>query len=396
MIALTEKQEKGLDLAVQRYINGERITVIAGFAGTGKSTLVQFIVAALGIPSDKVVYAAYAGKAALVLKRKGCPNAMTLHRLIYKSVRTGNGKFTHIPKASLDRPYKLIIVDEISMVPDNMMQLLLKFNVHIIALGDPFQLPSFSKDNGLLKNPHVFLTEIMRQSADNEIIDFSFKLRESKPIEIFKGNDLQILNKSAVVDGMYTWADQIICATNKTRFDINNVVREMQGRGKEIEDGDKMICLSNYWGEINELGDALVNGTTGIVSNISIKFDHDLGENRIHCDFTPDFYDEVDMFLGDVVYRDITLDHKLLHTNVASFDWDNLKNYPLRIRRDLDNFIPKEFAFGHAITCHKSQGSEYSKVLLIEEGFPFPKKEHYRWCYTGATRASEKLVVIKK
>ena len=56
---------------------------------------------------------------------------------------------------------------------------------------------------------------------------------------------------------------------------------------------------------------------------------------------------------------------------------------------------PKEFAFSYAITGHKAQGSEYNKVLVIEERFPFDKEEHKRWLYTGITRASDKLVVVK-
>ena len=78
-------------------------------AGTGKSTLVKYIVAALDIDEADVCYVAFTGKASLVLKEKGCPNAMTAHRLLYKSFPRRDGTFAHIPKYPLDWPYKLIV-----------------------------------------------------------------------------------------------------------------------------------------------------------------------------------------------------------------------------------------------------------------------------------------------
>ena len=74
------KKRKG---GIQRYKNKEPYTVISGYAGSGKSTLVKFIISALGLYNEDVAYIAYTGKAALVLKEKGCPNATTAHRLLY-------------------------------------------------------------------------------------------------------------------------------------------------------------------------------------------------------------------------------------------------------------------------------------------------------------------------
>lgn len=60
------------------------------------------------------------------------------------------------------------------------------------------------------------------------------------------------------------------------------------------------------------------------------------------------------------------------------------------------NMVPEQFTYGYAITGHKSQGSEWDKVLVIEEGFPYKEEEHKRWLYTVATRAAKKLVIIRK
>ena len=94
---LTKKQEEGLDIAVSRYKRKEPYTCIAGYAGTGKSTLVKFIVSALDIDPNLVCYVAFTGKAALVLKEKGCPNAMTAHKLLYQSYPRNDGTFYHKP-----------------------------------------------------------------------------------------------------------------------------------------------------------------------------------------------------------------------------------------------------------------------------------------------------------
>ena len=85
-ITLTKKQALGLDIAVKRFYDNEKYTVISGYAGTGKSTLVKFIVQALPVDPEDVVFATFTGKAAQVLISKGNTNAMTLHRLLYDSV----------------------------------------------------------------------------------------------------------------------------------------------------------------------------------------------------------------------------------------------------------------------------------------------------------------------
>ena len=264
---LNKKQEEGLKIAVRRYTQGEKYTVIAGFAGTGKTTLVSFIIDALHVDEEDVAYVSFTGKAAEVLRKKGNPNAMTLHKLLYDSIPRATGGFFRKPKIHIG--YKIVVVDEISMVPKELLSLLFKHKVHVICLGDPFQLPPIDKDadNHLLDHPHIFLDEIMRQEAESEIIQLTMKIRNNEPIDFFQGNEVQILPKSELNTGMLLWADQILTATNAQRLSINKQVRSLLGYGSEPTNGDKVICLRNYWEDFNVNGDPLVNGTIGTLSN---------------------------------------------------------------------------------------------------------------------------------
>lgn len=215
-----------MKIAVARYKSKEPWTCIAGYAGTGKSTLVKFIISALNLNPDDVTYIAYTGKAALVLKEKGCPNAMTAHRLLYQSYPRNDGTFFHKPKRPLDYPYKLIVVDEVSMLPKELWDLLLSHRIPVIALGDPGQLEPIGEDNGILKQPHIFLDEIMRQAQESEIIRLTMDIRDKKPLQLFKGNEVQVYEPYELNNGMLDWADQILCGKNVTRKYLNHLRRQ--------------------------------------------------------------------------------------------------------------------------------------------------------------------------
>ena len=132
--------------------------------------------------------------------------------------------------------------------------------MHIIALGDPFQLPPIGEDNGILAEPHVFLDEVMRQALESDIIKLSMDIRAGKPLQLMDGNDVKVISKDQVVAGMYTWADQILCGKNATRRMINAQMRQLLGHGEEPQVGDKVICLKNYWDTETDMTDALEIG----------------------------------------------------------------------------------------------------------------------------------------
>ena len=390
---LTKKQEQGLKLCIEKYLNGERYCVISGYAGAGKSTLVKIIVQNLpGIdPEEDVVYACFTGKAAQVLLKKGNKNVTTLHKLLYESIPRPDGKtFIHKPVPKID--YKIVVVDEISMAPKNLIDLLFTHNVFVIALGDPFQLPPVDKDqdNGLLTFPDIFLDEIMRQELDSEIIQLSMKIRNHQPIKYFEGKEVIVMPKKNLTTGVLQWADQILVGTNVIRTSINNQMRNLLGHGNKPENGDKVICLRNYWDIIAKNGDPLVNGTIGYIHNAYETYNKlpswAGGKNIkvLRADFISD---------SNANFSNLQLDEKQILTGERCLDYRTI--YKLNSNWRTQNLVPMEFTYGYAITGHKSQGSEWDNVLVLEENFPFEKEEHARWLYTCVTRASEKLVLVR-
>ena len=389
---LTTKQEEGLREAVERYRRGEKYTVISGYAGSGKSTLVRFIVAALNIPEEKIAYVAYTGKAAKVLAQKGCPNATTAHKLLYYAKPMPNGGYKFTPKPTIE--YPVVIVDEVSMLPRSMWELLLRHPAYIIACGDPGQLPPVDKTeaNDVLARPHVFLDEIMRQAQESEIIRLSMHVREGRPLSTFEnaGEQVKVIRKSDLVEGMYRWADQILCATNRTRIDINNLVRKMRGYGPEPCTEDKIISLRNHWDLLSSAKAPLTNGSIGTLS----KF--------IHADmiFPPRlFIPPVDCLLSEMTTEDgdtftgLYIDYKALITGEKTLT-PQLEYKVVKAKDGPEP--PLEFAYAYAITTWKAQGSEWDKVLGFEESFPFDREEHKKFLYTMVTRAKEKLVIVQK
>ena len=304
---------------------------------------------------------------------------MTAHKLLYKSIPQDDGSFWHVPKRPLDKHYKLIIVDEVSMMPLAMWNLLLSHRIPIIALGDPFQLEPIGEDNGVLKNPHIFLDEIMRQAKESEIIRLTMDIRDGKPISLFKGNEVQVLAQSELNSGMLSWADQILCGKNDTRKGINACRRKELFN---IEDpipieGDKIICLRNNYEKASVWDESpLVNGMIGTIQDIKIRNNVPFVGTSMVADFKID----------TDIFEDLNFDYNRFITGVGFMEGKSIKKVPRKWR-------PIEFDFGYCITTHKAQGSQYDRVLVLEEYLR--GGQHDRWLYTACTRSAEKLVVIK-
>ena len=188
---------------------------------------------------------------------------------------------------------------------------------------------------------------------------------------------------------MYGWADQIIVAKNATRRNINSRMRTMLfGVEDEVPvEGDKIICLRNAWETVTEAGDVLVNGTIGTISNIHYNKYHPFLKPQMTANFlSDDNIEDLDYCPQDVYFRNLNIDYKLLTAGEPTVTEKNFRRFPKEFR-------PLTFDYGYCITCHKAQGSEYDKVLVFEEYLK--GGDHDRWLYTAATRAKEKLVIVR-
>lgn len=386
-------QEQALKIAIKRYKDKELYTCISGPAGSGKSTLIKFIIAALNLNEEEVAYATFTGKAAQVLKNKGCKNAITLHKLLYKAFPNKDGTFSFVPKETLDEDYKLVVIDEISMVSKTLWDLLLTHRIHILCLGDEAQLPPIisDEDNHILDKPHYHLTEILRQAQESEIIRLATHIREGKSINSFQASNQQvmILNRGQLTEGHYLWADQILCAKNDTRNSLNLQMRNILKYPEEPTINDKIISLRNHWDEVSNLENPLTNGCIGVLSEYEKKqiwlpqYIYKEPLTILVANFN---IDDLESF------NSITIDYNQLLTGNKTIT--SRQEYLMNKNKQCPN-APYDFAYAYAITVWKAQGSEFGKVLLFEENFPFDRLEHQKYLYTGVTRASDKLVLVR-
>lgn len=379
--------------------NSEHLYLTNDCIVTHNTTLVKFITNALSAfgvdPQEDIVYCAYTGKAVEVLRQKGNSNCKTAHKLLYKTIPTPSGKFIYEPVEYI--PEKVVVVDECSMLPMDMAKLLLSYNVYVIFCGDPGQLPPIikSQNNNLLYSPHIFLDEIMRQAQESGIIRLSMKIRNGESINGFKSKEAIVIPRSELNPSMLIWADQILCATNETRNYINQTCRNLRGYTNIIEEGEKLIATKNDWDTISDLGGALTNGCVGVLNNIRVSDIHlgryfnflGIPDNKIPI-ITGDFVTDY----GDT-FEKLVCDKQSIVTGTPLLD--NKTKFILRKhKKQFGGIIPEELTYGYCITTHKAQGSEWSKVVAIEENFPQAKEEHKQWLYTACTRSAEKLVLV--
>jgi exodeoxyribonuclease-5 len=332
-----------------------------GFAGTGKTTLARKIAEDV---DGEVAFAAFTGKAALVLRSKGCKNARTIHSLIYRARESDTDEPTFVLNdESAVMTSSLVIIDECSMVDVDLGRDLLSFGKPVLVLGDPAQLPPV-KGGGFFTDadPDVMLTEVHRQAADNPIIRLSMRVREGEVFARCSEGDAKVIEKRDIDAGAVTAADQVLVGLNRTRRAYNRRLREILGRNNPMpEAGDKLVCLRN------DRTKGLLNGSIWIVKSAATRKSK----------------------LSMMVVSDDEPSRRPLRIGVLPEFFNGAENnLPVDIRRDSD-----EFDYGYALTVHKAQGSQWDNVVLFDESRAF-RDHRRRWLYTGITRAATKLTLV--
>lgn len=394
----------------------QQIFRMFGYAGTGKTTLAKYLAESV---SGSTIFAAYTGKAASVLKASGAPNAQTLHSLIYTPQQSSRERLDQLKteledvqralrehddgssvlaperlqhytereaelkgevkleernaqrpsfNLKLDSPLRdadLLVVDECSMVDEDMANDIMSFGTPILVLGDPGQLPPV-RGTGYFTDatPDVMLTEIHRQAKDNPIIYLATCIRNGEALKHGKYGESQIIARATPEIALAS--DQVLVGRNKTRVATNIRMRSLLGFTNRFPSaGEKLVCLRN------DREHGLLNGTLHIAAADSEEVAGFLNL-RIRPEENPDAEPllvpaHIEHFCGNP--DDIGYWHKL---------------------------SAQEFTYGYALTCHKSQGSQWRNVLIIDESAAFnPSSVRQRWLYTAVTRASEVVTLVR-
>ena len=229
----------------------------------------------------------------------------------------------------------------------------------------------------------------MRQEGESEIIQIATKIRLGGSLEPFRGKEVQVIHRDELTTGMMKWADQMLCARNETRNSLNAQMRRIYGFTGLPRRGDKIICLRNYWHRHTEDGNVLINGTIATIEDYVRSRAHIKTKNRFYPSF--DYYNTKIRTETNESFDNIILDINKIATGEPRFSTDERMD----ILRSKSSFLlPYDFTYAYAITVWKAQGSEWDKVLLFEEDFPYNKEEKRKFIYTGITRAAKKLIVV--
>jgi len=318
---------------------------LGGFAGTGKTSVIKYLTKFL--PKFSVV--AYTGKAANILRKKGI-DAKTIHSKIYQPFFNDEKVYFDL---SLDIDCEGFIVDEASMVSQEIYDDLKSFGLPMIFVGDHGQLEPIESKLNLMEKPDYTLEKIHRNAGD--IAKFASHLRGGFSSRGFKVEDgsVDFLSGRNIGAEQLIEVDQVICAFNKTRVETNSQIRSFLGFEGIVNVGERVMCLKND--NVNKL----FNGMQGIVRNLYKK------KTRYYMDFEFD-----GTLIKDICYSPTNFGQEVYNIKHG-------KNTP----------IPFDYAY--CITAHKAQGDEWNKVLVIEQRCK--NWDHKRWAYTAASRAKENL-----
>lgn len=405
----------------------QQIFRVFGYAGSGKTTTTKYAIQELGLSLDPlrqdVRFAAFTGKASLVMRRAGTP-ARTVHSLIYsvheateQQIEEAKEKLKELGKEALEltgtdsliasatieamyqeikkmrqpqfglnpeseiRDCKLVVLDEVSMIGHEMAKDILSFKKPVLVLGDPGQLPPIKGEGAFTQQqPDVMLTEIHRQAAESPIIRLATLARLGEHIPYGRHSDdvWKMSRREATPEMLLAGGptSQVICGRNATRLELNNAMR--RAAGFDVHDpmpsglNEKIICLKNR----NDIG--LINGMFIELDDI----EH-VDDICFMASVTSEDGDSISDDRGKKlrIYRGHFEDHSFYDKDRSDKDW--------KLKRNL-----VEATFGWAITCHKAQGSGWPFVYVWDDGLSRTKEQKAKWLYTAITRAEQGLLIF--
>lgn len=388
-IELSEDQQTVYDKMFDWYQSawtGSGLLTVGGFAGSGKSTLLAKLINDVG--SNHFSCATYTGKAANVLAQKlNGSTVTTIHGLIYRPFEKPDGTITFKRRYEEETDIKsIIVIDEASMVDENVFEDIKSFGTPILAIGDHGQLPPISGPSVLMRDPMLRLEKIHRQAEGSPIIQLSKTIRETGRVPIPTPKGIRLLSMgmfeaemrervpSMSVEDLMDMV--VLCYKNMTRVRINRVIREAR-YGMGVQDdhplqGDVVVCLRNQ--------PPIYNGMRGVLQSVEkMKGPTD----RLKTVFPDDGI----IHTGPVVRAQFG--RETTFSNVNELRAIGIKHVARDVR-ELGAF----YDYGYCMTVHKAQGSGFKTVYWIRERSRADDDTYQRWMYTAVTRAIDELVVV--
>ena len=416
-VQLTADQQRAENLIAEWFLHTEDLCfALAGYAGTGKTFLINHVVKeVLGLEAGvEAAFVSPTGKAATVLAQGGTV-AGTVHGLIYirnedefevdedGEVISTERRLSFSKRESIDEKIRLIIIDEASMVGEEMLRDLLSFGVKCLFCGDHAQLPPVNGDCRLMQSPNFVLTEIVRQAAGDPIIQVATMAREGKHIPYgHYGENVSVISRSRFqgVERKRAMlrADQIICGRNKTRNALNAEYRGYLGIAEDTlfpQEDEKLICTLNNWEQPLDEEERfhLVNGIIGRVRGVQEHYDY-----LLTFSFQADkIGQEVEVIADGGIFLTGEYAHMYGDRAATLSDGTIVHEYNRTLLRKLKVVSEQtinRFEFAYAITCHKAQGSEFDFVVVFDESWLFGE-DRFRWLYTAITRAKKRLLIVR-
>jgi exodeoxyribonuclease V len=431
------------------YTEPDRIMLVKGYAGTGKTSLVSALVktlAQLKIPS---VLMAPTGRAAKVMGSFAEQNAFTIHKKIYRqrSSNDGGGRFDLNFNKHKDT---LFIVDEASLIAnqsaDNAMfgsgrllDDLFNFvfqgsNCKLMLIGDTAQLPpigfahSPALESTVLEQYNVTvdeytLTDVVRQARESGILANATLLRnaisqfDTSPLmpqfSVAGKPDIQRINGGELIEAISQSHDRfgmeetmVVCRSNKRASLYNKGIRNsILYREEELTSGDLLVIVKNnyFWLESSNEIDFIANGDVAEVvkvrrieelhglrfANVTLRFvDHGFLEAdvKIIMDTLASESAGLPIPQQEALYQSVMADYSDEKTKKAQFE---------KVRKD-PYFNALQVKFAYAMTCHKAQGGQWSSVF-VDQGMVNDEEkgiDYLRWLYTAMTRATNTLYLV--
>lgn len=423
----------------------DKIFLLKGYAGTGKTSVISALIRALHELKQSVVLLAPTGRAAKVLSSYSGYPAYTIHKKIYRQHVVGD-EMSQFSLGINMHKHTLFIVDEASMITTSgernfgtgdLLGDLLSFvygseGCRLLLIGDVAQLPPVGQmyspalDNSYLGGYgfHVkdfLLTEVFRQADDSGILKNATYLRTLLTDEqvgafpVFETNFPDIVRVSGEElieeissaysrDGMDETI--IVSRSNKRANIFNNGVRNrILYREEELSTGDLLMVVRNnyFWAKSTEGKlDFIANGDVAEVKRV--RRVHEMYDFRF-ADvelYFPDYEVEMDAkILLDVLQSESASlnseDSNKLFLSVQE-DYMDIRNKKERLKKMREDpyLNALQVKFAYSVTCHKAQGGQWKNVF-IDKGYVTEEMvdmEYLRWLYTAVTRASERLYLI--